>query len=596
MRDIFIGDFETTPLDKTGRTQVCLWSISNKDKTKRFRGVSLDEMFQCISHFGVSKIMFHNLSWDGTFIVHYLLENGYTFKETSPTSQHLDAKQFTWLKDDMGTLYTLDVCLPNSKRIRFGDTAKLLMSSVDKLGKALGLPKLTTDYSKLRPYANWDDVPEELKEYIFRDVDVVVDSYTKFKENYGSHGITLAGTAMKDFKEHYGRHQFAKDFGGSYKLPKGKKEMVYEVLTKEQWDDLKQAYKGGLTIGNESVRNLEVNCENGMSVDKNSLYPHIMKNYKLPYGKPLKFKPQGDYVELIRIFVYRTHKIDDQMPSHLHNPKATHLSKVKYVDEITDTYYTYTREELEELKLTYELKEGYNYRVVDITYFQAKYIFTSWVNEKEHLKIFAPTEIERLYHKTVLNSLYGKNGEHYLKGKTIIVYDPEKELPGTRYGLNEEYVEQKEVDETENLSYIPLAIFITSYSRVELLQAIRKNKHIFLYADTDSMYCSDIPTGIHIHETEFGAWKPEVSFTKFKWIKPKAYLAQMKAEYKKTKEGTYEWKPNNDIKRAIAGLTKEQHGLVNFSNFNAGTTIKQGKRQKRNVKGGLILVDIDYTL
>lgn len=58
--------------------------------------------------------------------------------------------------------------------------------------------------------------------------------------------------------------------------------------------------------------------------------------------------------------------------------------------------------------------------------------------------------------------------------------------------------------------------------------------------------------------------------------------------------GAWEEKPK--IKRAIAGMSKENHHLVNFDNFHRGFVFSDGKRQKKNVKGGIILRDIKYTL
>lgn len=551
-----------------------------------FNGVNDKSFWKTITRERIGKVFFHNLSWDGEFIIHSLIENGYV-PNNDPQIKKAPPLEFTMVKDDRGTIYQIKVTHANGKTTTFRDTARLLLSSVSKMGDEMGFPKGEYDYSKIREYIDVDDAPSELIEYMERDIDIVIKAYSEYKTHYPKHGYTTAGTALKSFKEYYGQYEYVKDFGGSYTSKSGK-TFEYNHLTKEQWLKFKMAYKGGLTIGNELTRNRHLTFIDGHSVDVNSLYPFIMATKKMPYGKPLKYKPDGSYVEIIYIHISHTIKKDLEMPNHLHNPKAGLLSKNKYLEMAENITCAYLKEELDELKLTYDLVEDINYYVLERWFFKTKFIFTEWINEMSLLKINAKSKTERNSHKTTQNGLYGKFGENFMKKRAVLVYDPKKLLIGNRYG---DYVEQKEVYEKEQLSYIPIAICITAYSRIHLLQAIRLNKHSFLYGDTDSLYLSQAPIGLKLDESEYGAFKPELRFSEFKWIKPKAYIAKVTHEFKNN-----QWIETDEIKRAIAGLTKESHHLVSFDNFKPNAVIANGKRQKKKVKGGVVLHDITYTL
>jgi hypothetical protein len=155
--------------------------------------------------------------------------------------------------------------------------------------------------------------------------------------------------------------------------------------------------------------------------------------------------------------------------------------------------------------------------------------------------------------------------------------------------------------------YLPVASFITAYARkytIETSQMIRDwstvhhGKDAYLYSDTDSIHAnlskedlqilSDI---IKIDDYELGAWKHESSFKKAKFIRQKCYIEQ-----------DYDGK----INVTIAGFPKKLAHLINFNNFNIGFTtegmpdelIGEAGRKLRykHVKGGVILVDTDFTL
>lgn len=350
---------------------------------------------------------------------------------------------------------------------------------------------------------------------------------------------------------------------------------------------LRKGIGGGLTVFNDNLIGKHIKGIYGMSIDVNSLYPSVMLNEKMPIGKPWDFKLYDDMLEYHKIMIIKAKKKWDNLPSYI--PSNYDMSKyeVNYLSEVENEYYNLWSWELEKWKEGYDIE----YRIVKTWYFEWEYVFKTWVQGKEHLKRNAKHDVDRQYHKTVLNSLYGKFGQNRIRKHKEIHYDPDKTLQGIRYGPNKEWVEQTITENYENLSYIPIASAITAYARCVLIDAFIKNRDIVIYCDTDSMYCMKEPTGVKIHDSEFGAWKPEKKFSEFKFIKPKAYIAQVTHKYKDN-----QWQEVNELSIALAGLSKENHKQITWENFNKGTVLAEGKRQAKKVSGGMILVDIKYTL
>ena len=92
---------------------------------------------------------------------------------------------------------------------------------------------------------------------------------------------------------------------------------------------------------------------------------------------------------------------------------------------------------------------------------------------------------------------------------------------------------------------------------------------------------------VDIDDYRLGAWKLESKFKKGKFIRQKCYI-----------EEDYEGK----INVTVAGLPKKLGKYVNFENFNSGFSVmaneidKEHKLTYKHVKGGVLLVDTDFTI
>lgn len=94
VKNIYTIDFETrnSTLDLANKeTSVWLWDICSCDTFKHRYGTTLDDLFRFVFDEIKEDVIyyFHNLKFDGSFLISYLLTHGYTwsdkpFKEIQP--------------------------------------------------------------------------------------------------------------------------------------------------------------------------------------------------------------------------------------------------------------------------------------------------------------------------------------------------------------------------------------------------------------------------------------------------------------------------------------------------------------------------------
>ena len=66
-----------------------------------------------------ANIYFHNLAFDGSFIIDWLLRNGYVWTKEAP-----GVNQFTSLISRMGKFYSITVTFDTGYRVEFRDSYK----------------------------------------------------------------------------------------------------------------------------------------------------------------------------------------------------------------------------------------------------------------------------------------------------------------------------------------------------------------------------------------------------------------------------------------------------------------------------------------
>ena len=576
----FVADFETTTnIDDCRVWAYAICEVGNTDNV--VIGTTIDEFMKwCEDRKENDTVFFHNLKFDSQFIMSYLFHHNYVHT-TDPKDKA--TRTFNTLISDKGLYYQVEVIFKKKgKRVNkvvFRDSLKLIPLSVDAIAKSFKLPisKLEIDYTAHDNLPIGSPLSPEEEEYIKHDVQIVAYAIDYFRSQ-GLTKMTIGSCALEEYKKLIDKRNFIKFFPPP----------TYH-------DDVKSSYRGGFTYLSPKFEGKTIG--NGIVLDVNSLYPSVMRYESLlPFGKPIFF--EGQYKE-DPIYPLYTQMIVCQFK--LKKGKIPTI-QIKYGGGFTENEYLTSSGDTEvalclnsvDLKLFFEQYDVYNPEYIAGWKFKGtEGLFNDYIDKWSNNKIQAKKEGNHgmyLISKLFLNSLYGKFGTD-TKVKSKIPYLGEDDTI--------HFIDQKEEDR-EGI-YIAMASFITSYARLKTITAAQKitddynagkSKIQFVYADTDSLHCVspdfELPEGLEIHDSKLGAWKFESKFRKARFLRQKCYIED-------STEDVLNSDPEYNLKVTVAGMPKECHQYVNFDNFKIGAKYK-GKLSPKKVPGGVVLVDIDFTI
>lgn len=275
----YAADFETTTDPEDCRVWAwCICEIGNIDNLTY--GVDIESFISfCKTNGGVYH--FHNLAFDGEFILSYLFSEGYEYSEEKQT------KTFKTIISNMGKWYQMEVCFERNgkkkmKQCVFKDSLKKLPMSVDSVAKAFNLPisKLDLDYTKYRP-KGWS-ITEAERNYIKNDVQIVALALEEQHEQ-NLKKLTIGSDALTWYKDAF--HEW---------------DMKFPQLNIEMDAEIRKAYKGGYTYVKPDMqytKDNQITHGEGSVYDVNSLYPDVMYNRPLPVGVPIYFRGEYEYDE-----------------------------------------------------------------------------------------------------------------------------------------------------------------------------------------------------------------------------------------------------------------------------------------------------------
>lgn len=565
----------------------------------------------------------HNLKFDGEFLISFLLHNGYKL------SKEKNDKTFDCLITDDGIFYSITIIFEKKnkkyKKATIYDSLKKLPFKVAQIPKAFGLneSKLSIDYDEFRPIGH--ELTDQEKEYIIADCKIVAQALN-IQLDKGLTKMTNASDAMAHFKETIGRDRF---------------EKLFPVFPIEMDTDIRRAYKGGYThlkSEHKNARGLK-----GITFDFNSLYPSVMYDELLPWGYPVFFEGEYEYDERFPLYIVRIRADFELKPGHLpiiQLKKNRLFKETEYLVNSKDpngkyTYpeFTVTSIDLELIKEHYELidpeyKCGYKFK--GKTGIFKEYI-DYWTEEKRKAKESGNKAMYSLC-KIMLNSLYGRfalnpiviNKIPYLDQNGVVKYDctgntnPKVKVKEETKKRVEEYKGHYGIDYREPV-YTPMACFITAYARKKIITTCQSVYDRFIYCDTDSCHIigNEIPEHFDVHDTRLGALKNEGRFVDSKYIRSKTYMETMEEKTKDDSLKTYakllnkgfdNWREDgyiiyhntivtcagmpDDIK--YTDLYSPDEG-VTYETFKEGASFF-GKLVPKRYKGGIVLTPSDFTI
>ena len=591
---LYTADFETTTDENDCR--VWAWGVCEIGNPDFFtHGITIDSFFEFMENSKNSTFYFHNLKFDGEFLMVYLFEHG--FKHVYERSDE-DTKTFTTLISDSGQFYSIKIIFnKKGKRthyVKIYDSLKILPFSVAQIAKGFNLPisKLELDYSKPREKGY---VLEQYEvDYLRNDVDIVARALNVLFEQ-GLDRMTQGSNALYDYK----RTVTTKNFERWFPTPDYDK-------------DVRQSYKGGFTYLNPLYKGKDIG--EGIVLDVNSLYPSVMHDKPLPFGEGIYFDGKYKHDSLYNLYV--------QMFTCQFEIKEGYIPTIQLKNNLSfipTQYLTSSNGEEVTMCLTSVDLELFfeHYNVYNIEYHNGwKFkstmgLFTEYIDKWTAVKIESTrngNKAMRTLAKLMLNALYGKFALNPNVQSKIPYYDNGI----VRYA--------KGPKETRSPIYIPVGTFITAWARHKTITSAQKVYHMFAYADTDSLHLDlklppemsamsnkeleqlttedlqrfgvDIPDDFIVDPVALGAWKIESRFTRARFLRQKSYIEDWNHPDTWNNPDTY----NKDLLNiTCAGMPQQCYEYVTWENFQEGASYA-GKLQPKHVPGGIVLKDIDFTI
>lgn len=597
LKEVWSCDFETTTDPNDCR--VWAWGASNiYDTSVKFYGNTIESFLDWCS-IKSRKLYFHNLSFDGEFIVFHLLNTGWEFGVRKEGA-------FKTIISNMGLWYEISIYHQIHGRhvvkTTIWDSFKLIPFSVQQIAHDFNLDirKLKLDYDAYREPGH--ELTEHEKDYLFNDVDIVALALRECFDN-GFDKITATTAAFKSFKSF---------------LPCDFKK-IFPVIPVEDDKELRKSYAGGFVWANPIFKNTVI--EEGIVFDVNSLYPSRMYVELLPFDFPIYFT--GKYIqdELYPLWIGSVTFAFDIKPGHI--PCITlgsynaRFGTKRYLsssdgDIVTLVLTSVDWELIQEQYDVYDVNFNGGYKFRACTGLANEFI-DSCMERKKNNK-----GAKRFIAKREMNGCYGKFATNpnitpklpYIKDDgSLGLKDPTY----TTY-MNGEICEVID-EEYKDPVYLPYASFVTAYARKYTIQTAQKvGLDRICYIDTDSIHLkgTDTPEAIKdiIDDKELGYWGLESIYKRAYFVGAKAYIEEIQIEkevYETHQKEYFEEFDKLDnlyyIRDGIyyflnvkcAGLTEKAKQNVTFENFRVGKVYKDCLK-KAHVKGGIVLYDRTFKI
>lgn len=562
----WVADFETTT--KLDDCRVWAWGLGNVDTATTAwdveMGQDIDSFIKRISSMP-SIIYFHNLGFDGVFLLDWMFRNGYHHVDKYPRNM-----EFTTLISDMGQWYSMTVVWSTGMKTEFRDSYKKLPYKVSVIAEAFKLPeaKGTIDYHAERPVGHrltWDE-----KKYLASDV-LIVCKAMKTQLDSGMKKLTVGSDSLADFKTTIGVKLF---------------QRTWPVLSETMDAEIRKALRGGFTYSDERFSGKVT--RSGRTYDVNSLYPSVMYNEWLPYGVPVYVDglpvatPERPLFIVSITFTARLKK--DRIP----------CIQVKGSSRFIATEYQRIISEPVTLSCTnVDLalwEEHYDMDILSYnggwSFFAIQGAFKGYIDKWNKVKMESTGGMRALA-KLMLNSLFGKFGTNpNMTGRVPIFEDNVVKFETGPH-------------ETKDPIYTAMSVFITSYARAITIRTGQENYDVFAYADTDSLHLlTDVdPANLWVDPLALGAWKFEYAFSRALFLNAKRYIEHKAPEHHHTAEKCKldEHGPGCEYETHIAGMPVPVSEKLTIEDFVGGRKF-DGKLTPKRVAGGVVLIDVGYTL
>lgn len=633
-----VADFETTVYKGQDKTEVWAAGVCELWTEDVHILHSIDEFFEYL--FSLKKnieLKFHNLKFDGSFILHALYTklkkrgfkeayNEFGFQSYKDMPWH----SFTYLISSMGQWYQITI-KNGRQRIVITDSLKLLPFTLKEIGESFKTKhqKLDMKYEGFR-YPGCHISKDEM-DYIRNDV-LVLKEAMEIMQAQGHKKMTIGSCCLEEYKKTLLKGDWENMFPNQYDYPINPD--LYQADNAGSY--VRRSYKGGWCyLVPEKANQI---FKHGVTFDVNSLYPSMMHsisgNY-YPVGNPrfwvgkdipeilingnenycnyyyfitikTRFYLKEDYLPCIQIKNNQLYKSTEWLKTSDILYNGEYYDTIEEPDgTLTDTAVTLTL-----TCVDYELiKEHYdlvNCEILHGCYYRTVIgIFDDYINKYAEIKMHSDGAIKATA-KLYLNNLYGKFAASTESSYKVAFIKEDGSL-GFKIVI----------ENNKKPGYIPVGSAITSYARRFTITAAQKNYHLdgpgFIYADTDSIHC-DLPRDQIVDAPEdpvkFCHWKCEAEWTEAIFVRQKTYIEKEGDEYsikcagmpdscKNLFERSMTGKPATEKEIEEEVYTEEQVEFLKHrrtvKDFRKGLRI-YGKLMPKQYPGGTLLVPSYYEM
>jgi hypothetical protein len=596
---MFVGDFETCDavkvyaIDKeTGmeikNQKVWLAGFKNLSTMKTTTFTTLEDFMSTILARGDNQnteYAFHNLKFDGSYIIPWLLTHNYTVSIGKPT-----AGEFSVLVDERNAWYSITIQVTKRRRVLLWDCLKLFPCALEYLHEVYSTPtkKIHEDsafYTDIRPEGYTPNQRE--MSYFENDLQVLAETLNIHIELYGlQFKKTQAGQAFYNFEKTFKAWKFR-----------------FPPITVEQHETVKTGYWGGISHVQEGKAGKDF--YNIGVFDINSSYPDKAANYRLPYGHVIMESGEGKHPDMSKFWVASALVEFTLKPNCLPCIPFKALTEGQLLEDKDIDHDKWLDQSHGIVRMTFSCID---YKTIQESYKVTIWrwdwaIHWAWKIQKEIAKfVFFNNDAKVKYSKLAKlekakgkecdleklafyntmrnrskidnNAFYGKFGEEIIK------------LGKTPYWENEEVTwRQDREDETSESKrkFLPVAIAITAWGRQQLVKMWNVLGEHALYCDTDSLHY--LLEGHHkieqaqkggifeVDAEKLGAWKLEGNMKRGRYLRAKCYMEE-------TEEG--------EIEATVAGLPADKHSgqfskkrsCLTWDNFHIGYEVPSSKSNK----------------
>lgn len=458
----------------------------------------------------VNHILYiHNLAFESSFILPWLLSNGYAYD-----NETLKAKTYSILTtSSLSVVYNMKIRIKvTGGLIELRDSARLYMTSLARLAKSLGLPdKGGIDYQAERPLVGYVPTEQEIS-YCVNDCRIIYLAVMK----------SLADETLgKFFKSSLTAGAFAvKTAIGKYGYPKSYRPMRvfredYPELSEEENAFAHNALSGGITWINPDYQFVKV--ENYHHIDIHSAHPaqayygyFPFKTGRYGLGKP----PLNPKCHIIHI----KYSYDDIIV-----PCFIATKDLRFVSEAEAYVYDFEIALAKKCYVNFRVDEYIDYYEYSVKRLKWRNFYLDAFSKKAAAKVSGDKYVETI-NKLFLNAGgYGKFVEGGHSEEIIPFIDEEDGIVKT--------IKKERTDArlTGKYTYYPMGAMIPALTRFQLVTtALKIIEHggKVLYFDTDSIFfkgADDFEQFIDVGDN-LGQWSIESDHKEIEFYVPKRYI------------------------------------------------------------------------